>query len=430
MRNVALFLAIGTTLLVSPAHAQISDAERAAARQLFKEGDELQRAGKFADALDKFQRAQQVYSAPTNQLRIAECDAALGRLVESAEAYRAVVRTSLPAGSPPAFQSAIDQAKAELEQVEPRVPRVLIQVQPAGSSGTQLEVDGQAVSAALVGEPLPLDPGVHRVFVSATGFSGAEQTIALKERESRTISFTLRALPPAPPLQPPPPALPSSATSTAPPAPRAVAPTVFAPAPPPPPPPPPPLPHLSRTGFLVGGHIGAGFVGGPLPLDGGSVELSTISSGGIAFGADAGFRFARRALVMLVAEYDGYSAGDLSQGRFATAGTNVHSNAGLVGATIGFMGSPDHFSFYGDLGLAERWYSFSGDAGSATYNGGEFTMTAGFWIPAGHALRIVPKATLGIGPFSDPSDTSGTGTAYFHWFATLNAAALFNHDFY
>src|SRR5579862_8974161 len=78
--------------------AQVSDAERAGARELFKEGDQLQRAGHFAEALDKFQRAQQVFAAPTNVLRIAECNAALGRLVESAESYRAVVRSPLPTG--------------------------------------------------------------------------------------------------------------------------------------------------------------------------------------------------------------------------------------------------------------------------------------------------------------------------------------------
>ena len=101
-------------LLVLPsAHAQMSDAERAAARDLFKQGDELQRAGKYADALDKFQRAQQVFQAPTNVLRIAECQTQLGKLVEATEAYRSVIRWPLAPGAPPAFQSAIDQAKVE-----------------------------------------------------------------------------------------------------------------------------------------------------------------------------------------------------------------------------------------------------------------------------------------------------------------------------
>src|SRR6516165_4974217 len=105
MRKLVLLLTLcAATAAAAPAFAQVTDAERAAARQLFKEGDDLQRDGKFPEALDKFQRAQQVFAAPTNLLRIAECQAALGRLVESAESYRAVVRSPLPAGSPPAFQ--------------------------------------------------------------------------------------------------------------------------------------------------------------------------------------------------------------------------------------------------------------------------------------------------------------------------------------
>ena len=164
-------LALGVTLAWSaPAFAQVSDAERAAARQLFRAGDELQRAGHFAEALDKFQRAQQVFRAPTNLLRIAECDAALGRLVESAEAYREVARTSLAPDAPPAFQAAVEQARAELAQVEPRVPRVVVQVQPANVPNAQLQVDGQPVPMALLGEPLSLDPGPHKIAVRAPGY--------------------------------------------------------------------------------------------------------------------------------------------------------------------------------------------------------------------------------------------------------------------
>src|SRR5262249_21710345 len=151
MRAPCLLLALGACFALSwslPARAQVTDAERAAARELFREGDELQRAGKFAEALDKFNRAQQVFSAPTNMLRIAECDAALGRLVESAEAYRAVARTPLPPNSPPAFQAAVEQAKGELAQVEPRVPKLVVQVEPATAPGQQLQIDGQAVPAA------------------------------------------------------------------------------------------------------------------------------------------------------------------------------------------------------------------------------------------------------------------------------------------
>jgi hypothetical protein len=103
MRSPALLISLGVAAVTwgAVASAQVNDGERAAARELFKEGDELQRAGHFAEALDKFQRAEQIFAAPTNELRIAECEAALGQLLESGEAYRSVSRTPLPPGSLP-----------------------------------------------------------------------------------------------------------------------------------------------------------------------------------------------------------------------------------------------------------------------------------------------------------------------------------------
>src|SRR5258708_11075172 len=106
-RSLCFLLCASLLALAAPARGQVTDSQRAAARDLFKEGDALQRAGKLAEALDKFQRAQAVFDAPTNLLRIAECEAALGRLVESAEAFRAVLPAPLPAGAPPALPAAV-----------------------------------------------------------------------------------------------------------------------------------------------------------------------------------------------------------------------------------------------------------------------------------------------------------------------------------
>ena len=184
-RNAARLFSSRWALPVSvsgTAHAQVTESERAAARQLFHEGDELQRAGKFAEALDKFQRAQQVFSAPTNMLRIAECDAALGHLVASAEAYRALVRTPLPAHSPKAFEAAVDQARGELAQVEPRVPRLVIRIDPAGAPVPRCKSTGSPSPPRFSASLFPLDPGSHEVLVSASGFVSAQQSVVLKER--------------------------------------------------------------------------------------------------------------------------------------------------------------------------------------------------------------------------------------------------------
>jgi hypothetical protein len=401
---------------------------------LFKQGDELQRAGRFAEALDKFERAQQAFSAPTNELRIAECNAALGRLVESAEAYRTVVRTPLPAGSPPAFQAAVDQAKAELEQVEPRVPKIIVQVQPAVSAAS-LQIDGQNVPPALLGASMPLDPGTHRVSVVAQGYGSAEQVISLKERETRPVQFVLTPLPPAP--SPPQNGAPSPPTG-APPPPAPPAPYGSAPPPPPPPPPPgapsPVGPRPSRFGLLFGGHIGAEFLTGKIPLPTGEVESSSIASGGFTYGLDAGFRFARHWYVGALLDHANFGQGTKADFTPNTV-ASVSSDTTLLGVTFAFVGHPDLTSFYGEVGLANRWFHYSTKATPGTtatpsndYSGGEFTLGLGIWIPVGRSFRLLPKATVGIGSF-DVANDAETTNAPVHTFFMLGIDGLYNLDF-
>lgn len=422
-----LALPIALAAWAPSADAQVNDAQRAAARDLFKQGDELQRASRFAEALDKFQRAQQVFSAPTNQLRIAECEAALGRLVESTEAFRSVMRTPLAPGSPQAFQVAIDQAKVELEQVEPRVPRLVVQVQPSNPPSMQLQLDGQSVSSALVGEPIPLDPGSHRIAVVAAGYAGAEQSIVLKERETRSVLLSLKlAAGSVTPLPPSPPPLPTAAPQ----------PTAHAPGETPPPPPPieatdnaTGTPKPSRSGLLIGAHLGLEGVVGALPIGSGeSLPTSEVAGSGLAIAFDGAYRFGRHWGVGLTVERAGFGAGTQS---------GASANTTLVEVFAAFIANPDRTSFYGQVGVGSRWLSYSGytnstsvtnQAPSGDYNSPDFSLGAGLWIPAGRPVRLLPKVTFGIGNF-DPPGGGQTGKTYGHTFFMLGLAGFYNLDF-
>jgi len=444
MRTLALLFTVGTATLAwsMPALAQVGDAERAAARDLFKEGDELQRAGKFAEALDKFERAQQIFSAPTNMLRIAECEAALGRLVESAESYRAVVRTPLPAGSPPVFQAAVDQAKGELAQVEPRVPKVVVQVQPSGLSNEQMQIDGQNVPAALIGEPIPLDPGKHKVIVFAPGFASTEQQVTLREHESKSVQIALEPIPGityAPGTPPP------AGGATQPP-PQSTAPTGNIP-----PPPPPivdttePAKRKSRTGLLFGGHLGLEVPSGNVPMPTSSagatsVGFGDVSGNGFAYGLDGGVRFARQWYIGLTLEHASLDPGKSVGTATAPGITSDSSDTTQLGLELGLIVNPDKTSFLAEVGVAERWYSFSWrDQTNAkqtnSYSSGELSLGAGLWIPLGHALRLVPEATVGLGSFNPPganntsSSTSGNSTgSQGHAFFMLGIGGFYNVD--
>jgi len=340
----------------------------------------------------------------------------------------------LPAGSPQAFQAAVDQAKMELAQVEPRVPKLVVQVTPANAN-PQLLIDGQSVSAALIGEPLPLDPGTHRVRVVAQGFSSSDQDAVLRERETTTVVATLRPVADsAPPSNqtlppPPPPPLPTSGATQPPPG-----------APPPyiPPPPPriaerevTPSQNASRLGILAGAHIGWAIGTGGYPVGVTKVEASMVAGGGPAYGLEGGLRFARHWYVGLMFEHAELTHGDLSptpEVKDASSSTNV------LAAMIAFIVNPDRTSFYVEAGGATRWFDFTekfrtGRDQTGSYNGVELDLGIGLWLPLGNSVRLLPKMTVGIGNFETPLPLTGLPNSQGHAFFLLGLTGLYNLDF-
>src|ERR1700722_8549169 len=171
----------------------VSDADRQAARDLSTAGFQLQQAGKYADALDKFQRAQAVFSAPTNLLRIAECEAQLGKLVEASETYRGLARLQLPKDSPPSFVAAQQQGAAELQQIEARIPKVRIDVVPANVPNLSITIDEQPMNVALVGVERPIDPGPHKIIAFAPGYGQKEASVVIKEKDpAKVVTLALQ----------------------------------------------------------------------------------------------------------------------------------------------------------------------------------------------------------------------------------------------
>jgi hypothetical protein len=419
------------------AHAQgagqVSDSDRAAARELYIEGVKLQEQGKFADALEKFQRAQSVFSAPTHLLHIAECQAALGHLVESAETYRTLVRTPLPAGSPNAFVQAQQQGSAELTQVEPRIPTLKIQVKPENTQNLSVQFDGQPMSAALVGVPRPANPGEHHIVVFAPGYGKSEQKITLKEKEQKELPIVLQptsgvvygpatTLPPA--QQPPP---------------YQMMPVQQQPAEQPPvyqQPPPEPKKRGSAFGFMFGPHLGVGVPGGSLSSsDGdsfvGDRKVSNSYGAGGAFGLEAGFRFARVLYLGLAFDHGIYSRGSAidAVGNHLASGINFTStnSSNYFGLTFAWISNPEGVGFWGELGAGYRWLSTtlssqnpadsSADAEvNQTWSGGEGSIGAGVAIRVSSMFRLIPKVVIGGGSFSkiDVScSSSGNGCSGF-----------------
>lgn len=201
-RLVALSIAVLlTVLLTTGAWAQEPDWKtRAAARKLGVEGIQLENQGKFAEALDRFERAQALYPAPTLGVRTARCLEKLGRLVEAAERYREVATADL--GPSPQFQYRQAQAEAKRERAAllPRIPELEVVVKGDRAEGITVLVDNEILPPELIDAAHPVDPGQHEVRVRR-GDVTITETTTVAEGETARVVLKLPALP----LPPPPP---------------------------------------------------------------------------------------------------------------------------------------------------------------------------------------------------------------------------------
>ncbi len=377
--------------------ATISDADRKAARDLFFQGVDLQNAGKFAEALDKFQRAQAVVNAPTNLLHIAECQAAETKLVEAAETYRAVGRFNLGPNPPAPFVAAQSQAAAELAQLEPRIPELTIDVAPPNIPTVQVTIDDQPIPTALVGVSRPVNPGPHKIAAQAPGYSREEKTVDVKERSKQKMTLELKA---------------TGGVTYGPAGAAAGAAAQPGPTPPPPassaPPPAKPPPYDAkkepdarpRTSLMLGLRLGAAIPSGDMPLSNGTKPaFGNYGKTGVGLGLEGKLRFARVVYVGALLQANGYGDGSLKASQPDTG----KAGGGIVAGTLGWISNPDGFGVVLNGGLGYRWVNVTrtADSGTGTVEdsagGGALQLGFGLFIRAGSVFRIVPKVEVNMG---------------------------------
>ncbi|MBX3234179.1 MAG: PEGA domain-containing protein [Labilithrix sp.] len=172
----------------------MSESERkATARAAYLEGVAFQDKGDCAEALPKYETAQKFYAAPTHQLRIAQCQAKLGKLLEAQETYEALAHVTLEKGAPEAFKQAQDEGNKELSALKPRVPTLRVQVLPAASTLTQLVVklNGNSLPNEVLGIARPVNPGHYKITAWAAGYKEASAEVDVVESVPKAVELKL-----------------------------------------------------------------------------------------------------------------------------------------------------------------------------------------------------------------------------------------------
>ena len=188
-----LAIALGMSLVEPSAWAQ-SDDERAGARVAATEGVKALNEKRYADAADLFLRAESLVHSPVHLLYLARSQEKLGLLVKARENYTKILHEKYGADAPDAFRQAQSSAQQEVSGLESRIGAVTVKVD--GAKGpVAVTMDGEQVPPALIGLPLPVDPGNHTFQAIGTDLKSDPVTVSVSEGGREALTLTLKSAP-------------------------------------------------------------------------------------------------------------------------------------------------------------------------------------------------------------------------------------------
>jgi hypothetical protein len=162
------------------------DVDREAQRtQLYKEAVDLANSGRWADAAEKLRAVLAIRSSPKVRFTLGQAEEHVGRLSTAYDTYAQAL-----ADAEAARQTDVaDTAGVALRSLGPRVPVVRVVVTGEGASAATATIDDHATQP---GEPVRVDPGAHRIAVSAPGARTVESTVTVAEGQRLDVSLQLQ----------------------------------------------------------------------------------------------------------------------------------------------------------------------------------------------------------------------------------------------
>lgn len=159
------------------AHAQGS----AAAESLFREGRVALDAGDLDKACRLLRESDRLDSAVGTKLNLADCEHKRGRIATAWALFQIV------AGDPDAGEDRASIARSRVEELEPRIPKLTLNLAPGAPTDTVAVVGELELRSAGFGAPVSVDPGAQKLVVRAPGHEDRIIDINLAEAEQKEL---------------------------------------------------------------------------------------------------------------------------------------------------------------------------------------------------------------------------------------------------
>lgn len=200
----ALVLALLPSLPAAPALAatEPTPSELSVARRLFDEARAAEDAGRWREAAAKFRQATAIKDTPGMRFHLARCEEEQGAFVEALVEYdraRELIDSGVRA---PDVEKLLGAAR---EKVRAKVALLTLRL-PNDVQNVSVELDSQPLSPSVLGVPMPINPGRHRLNAVAVGRTpfATELTLAIGEVRQLPIELPVATtVPPSPPAASP-----------------------------------------------------------------------------------------------------------------------------------------------------------------------------------------------------------------------------------
>jgi hypothetical protein len=202
---VAAWLAAQPTAFAEdPAAVAAGGADEAAVAALLERGNELRRAGRDAEALELFERAQAQRPSPQARAQVALAEQAMGRWV----AAERDLTQALASADNPWITKNRDELNGALAHIRAHVGQLMILGSPVGAT---VLLNGARVGTLPLAEPLTVDVGEAVAGVVADGYTPLSRKVTI---EPGRLAREVIDLPPlAPETAAPPAGEPGAASS-------------------------------------------------------------------------------------------------------------------------------------------------------------------------------------------------------------------------